>query len=230
MASFFEKLKKLFTPRQTPAFIASQLRRPHGLFARTIAQRMNDTNYNMYDLVFGHLKMKAHDRILEIGYGNGRFFKALSQKAEGLQMYGIDFSKAMLKEARNNNTDLIEKGQLQLQLGDSEKLPFPTEFFDQVFCINVIYFWPTPMAHLQEIRRVLKPGARFYIGIRPKAIMEAFPFSTHGFHLRTTEEITAICAQCGFVLIDTHESQEAPVTIYGGTYPMGSLCMIFEKH
>lgn len=230
MASFFEKLKSLFVPRQTPAFIAGQLRRPHGLFARTIAQRMNESNRNMYDLVFQYLKPKHHDRILEIGFGNGRFFKTLSDKAEDLQLYGLDFSKAMLKEAQSINADLIKKGQLHLQLGNSKKLPFEAEFFNQVVCINVIYFWPTPFAHLQEIWRVLKPGARFYIGIRPKEIMEAFPFTAHGFHLRSTEEITAIFAQSGFQLVGIHESQETPVTIYGRTYPMGSLCMIFEKN
>lgn len=230
MASFFEKLKNLFVPRQTPAFIGSQLRRPHGLFAQTIAQRMNESNRNMYDLLFQHLELKANDHILEIGFGNGRFFKTLANQAEGLQLYGLDFSNAMLKEAKKINADLIKKGQLHLQLGNSEKLPFEPEFFDQVFCVNVIYFWPTPFAHLQEIRRVLKPGARFYVGIRPKAVMEAFPFTAHGFHLRSTEEITSIFAQSGFQLISIHESQEAPVTIYGHTYPMGSLCMIFEKN
>lgn len=229
MSSFWEKIKSLFVPRQTPAFVASQLRRPHGLFARTIAQRMNESNRNMYNLVFQHLRLKAQDRVLEIGFGNGRFFHTLAEKAEDLQLYGLDFSNAMLREAQSINADLIKKGQLYLQLGNSEKLPFEAEFFDQVFCINVIYFWPTPFAHLQEIRRVLKPGARFYVGIRPKEIMEAFPFTAHGFHLRSTEEIKSIFAQCGFDLLQIHESPEAPVTIYGHTYPMGSLCMVFEK-
>lgn len=229
MASFFEKLKNLFVPRQTPAFIASQLRRPHGLFAHTIAQRMNESNHNMYELLFQHLEVKAHDCILEIGFGNGRFFKALANKVESLEIYGIDFSKAMLKEAQSSNADLIDQGQLHLQLGNSEKLPFKSEFFDQVFCLNVIYFWPKPFTHLQEIRRVLKPGARFYVRIRPKEVMEAFPFTAHGFHLRSTEEIKSIFAQSGFELLAMYESQETPVTIYGSTYPMGSLCMVFER-
>lgn len=37
-------------------------------------------------------------------------------------------------------------------------LPYDDEAFDQVIAVETFYFWPDPVANLQEVRRVVKPG------------------------------------------------------------------------
>lgn len=229
MLQLLKKLFQKFKPSPTPEFIAQQLRKPHGAFAKTIGERMNESNRSLYKLVLQHLELQPGNQVLEIGFGNGHFFKEVSQKAEGLKLYGIDYSAAMVKAARKNNADLIRQGLLEVQMGNSDQLPYASGLFDAVFCINVIYFWDQPFTHLQEIGRVMKPGARFYVGIRTKETMEKLPFVTPLFKLRGKEEIQRIFAECGFELIQTQQETEPPVILYGATYDMAGMCMVFEK-
>lgn len=229
MLPFLKRLLQKFKPSQTPEFIAQQLRKPHGAFAKTIGERMNESNRSLYKLVLQRLELQPGNQVLEIGFGNGHFFKEILGKAEGLKLYGIDYSAAMVKAARKKNLDLIRQGQLELKMGNSDQLPYPAGLFDAVFCINVIYFWNKPFTHLQEIGRVMKSGARFYVGIRTKEIMEKLPFVTPLFNLRGVEEIQRIFGECGFELIQTQQEIEPPVIIYGTTYDMAGMCMVFEK-
>lgn len=229
MLTFFKKLLQRFKPAPTPEFIAQQLSKPQGVFAKIIGERMNEGNRNLYKLVLQNLALQPGDQVLEIGFGNGHFFKEVLHKAEQLKLYGIDYSAAMVKAARKDNSDLIRQGLLEIQMGNSDNLPYAAGLFDAVFCINVIYFWDKPFTHLQEIRRVMKPGARFYVGIRPKEIMEKLPFTTPVFKLRSAEEIQRIFAECGFDLIQIQEETEPPVIMYGASYDMAGMCMVFEK-
>lgn len=228
----FKFLKKLFIrlqPTPAPQLIAAQLRKPSGIFAKQVGERMNESNRLLYQLVLQHLDLKEGNQVLEIGFGNGKFFKDVLLKSEQLKLYGLDFSEQMVEEARKKNVDLIEQGVLDVQFGNSEKLPYNLEMFDAVFCINVIYFWESPATHLQEIHRVLKPGGKLYIGVRPKSVLEKLPFAEHGFHLRDTPEIEAILQQSGFRPLHTHQQTEPPVTMYGATYDMQGMCLVFEK-
>jgi ubiquinone/menaquinone biosynthesis C-methylase UbiE len=225
-------LKKIFTRTQaspSPQLIAAQLRKPSGIFAKRVGERMNESNRLLYKLVLQHLEVQVGNQVLEIGFGNGKFFKDVLLKAEQLKLYGLDFSEQMAQEARKNNVDLIQRGELDIQMGSSEKLPYPSEMFDAVFCINVIYFWENPATHLQEIHRVLKPGGKFCIGVRPKSVLERLPFAEHGFQLRDTQEIEDLLQQNGFILRNTYQQIEPPVTMYGATYDMQGMCMVFEK-
>ena len=71
MIKFLKKLFQGFSPSLTPDFIARQLRKPFGAFAKTIGERMNESNRNLYKLVLQHLQLHAGDQVLEIGFGNG---------------------------------------------------------------------------------------------------------------------------------------------------------------
>jgi 2-polyprenyl-3-methyl-5-hydroxy-6-metoxy-1,4-benzoquinol methylase len=69
-------------------------------------------------------------RVLDDGCGSGRNFI----KTEGLEWYGTDFSKEMLKYAR---IDAEKKGiKVDLRLVKSEDLPFDDGFFDAVICVR----------------------------------------------------------------------------------------------
>ena len=49
---------------------------------------------------------------------------------------------------------------IELELVDSEKIPYPDETFDVVISNGVINLSPAKLALFREIRRVLKPGGR----------------------------------------------------------------------
>ena len=96
-------------------------------------------------------------RLLEIGAGTGRdgvFFRR-----QGLDVFCIDLSPEMVRFCR-------EKG-LEARVMDVADLQFPVDSFDAAYSFNSLVHLPKaelPEA-LQEVRRVLRPGGSFFLGL-----------------------------------------------------------------
>src|SRR5699024_2329621 len=117
-------------PKPDPELIAQQLRKPSGDFASEVGQKMNQVNEPLYDLTLDVLEPEDNDRILEIGFGTGKFFDKLFARAHGLQLSGIDFSEAMVETAKKHNSEAISSGKLEIKSASSEGIPFPDQTFD----------------------------------------------------------------------------------------------------
>jgi ubiquinone/menaquinone biosynthesis C-methylase UbiE len=206
-------------------FIAAQLRKPSGDYAPEIAERMDTSNEFLYDLTLDTMDIVDGDRILEIGFGSGKFMHKLLSRAEDLSVKGIDYSPEMVDMAKEYNAAVIQSGRLELLAGSSDALPFPNDSFDHVFCNMVIFFWDTPADHLHEVRRVLAPGGTFSCGFRTKASMRAFPFTAHGFHLYESEVWEAILSQNGFTVTATKRRNDPPLHLPDQTIQLESVCM-----
>lgn len=228
MSRYSNLLSKL-NPANHPALIAAQLKNPHGLFAKKVALKMNESNKNLYSLVLDNMCSVDGDKMLEIGFGNGNFFMDFINKAKGIKMYGVEFSKSMLDQASKMNVALINGNHLNIQLVDNSQLPYNEHFFNAVIAVNLVYFWNNPKEHLKEIHRVLQPGGKFYIGLRPAEILSKLPFSQFGFHLRTEKEWIEILEQEKFSFIHSQISKEPNIIMSGKSYPMQGQCMVFEK-
>ncbi|MGD8710684.1 MAG: methyltransferase domain-containing protein [Ectothiorhodospiraceae bacterium] len=181
-----------------PRMIAEQLRKPAGEPAGQIGDTMDRVNEPLFDLTVAAIRPTDGERVLEIGFGTGSFIHRLFRGAEGLEVYGVDYSPEMVEIATRKNADLVDSGQLRLATGESDDLPFDDHFFDKVFCNMVVYFWDRPADHLREIRRVLKSGGRFYTGMRTRDSMLQFPFVHFGFVLYEPEEWMGLLEANGF--------------------------------
>lgn len=190
---------------------------------------MNETNRFLYNLVLKNNDWKDGFNVLEIGFGNGKFFPELFAKAKNIQVSGLDFSAKMVSAAKKENRDLINGGQLNIQEGESNHMPFADVSFDFVFCINVIYFWEKPEEHLAEIKRVLKPGGTFCTGMRPKASMEKLPFTQFGFHMYTEGEWQEVLMKNGFTISKSVRADEPPIALYDQQLKIESLCINATK-
>ncbi|MCB9251928.1 MAG: class I SAM-dependent methyltransferase [Flavobacteriales bacterium] len=179
---FFRFVKKL-NPLNNPKKIAGQLRNPNGKLGNLVARKMNESNALLYDLTYKMMNVSEGESVLEIGCGNGNFFQKLLGKADELNLYGLDSSELMVQTAREFNESIINDGKLEIIHSTSSAIPFESNFFDKIFCINVVYFWESAEENLFEILRVLKPGGKFYASIRLKESMEIFPFTKHGFKM-----------------------------------------------
>lgn len=209
--------------------MAKQLSRPTGFFARLTGNKMNETNNHMYAQVFEKLAVADGEAILEIGFGNGKFFPELYGKAKNLSLSGIELSQEMVKEAIKHNKVLVETGRLKLHTSASKVLPFADNSFDKVFCINVIYFWEDAAPHLEEVKRVLKPGGKFYTGFRPAANMLQMPFTQYGFHLYSEEEWKELLEKNGFTVDGFTKSTGAEIKLNGKKVLPEAVCMIAVK-
>lgn len=110
------------------------------------------------------IQPKRGQSLLDIGCGTGHnlaFFKEL-----GLKATGIDVSKPMLDTAAKRlGTDV------ELYLGQAEKLPFDNHSFDIVTLITVLEFTSDPTKVLKEAARVAR--GQIYLGILNKASLLA---------------------------------------------------------
>lgn len=94
----------------------------------------------------------AEMRVLDLCCGTGVVAAAMA--ARGAVVTGLDFSAAMLEQAR------LRHPGLRFDEGDAEALPFADGSFDAVVSNFGIHHVPRPGAALAEVKRVLRPGGR----------------------------------------------------------------------
>lgn len=104
------------------------------------------------------LNIQRGDRVLEISVGTGANLPILPA---GTQLYGLDLSQAMLRQASRH---LKEWGmEAELIHGEAEHLPFRSESFDCVYHIGGLADFSDPSKALREMIRVAKSGTKLLI-------------------------------------------------------------------
>ncbi|MEO1591776.1 MAG: class I SAM-dependent methyltransferase [Cyanobacteria bacterium J06632_22] len=98
--------------------------------------------------------------VLDLGCGTGKLLGRLAQAYPQMTGMGYDFSSEMLAQAQQQKP---YPGRICYQQGQTDQLPFSAALFDAAFCTISFLHYPDPVAVLQEIRRVLKPGGEFYL-------------------------------------------------------------------
>ena len=96
--------------------------------------------------------------ILFLAVGTGldvRFFP------EGRKIVGIDISQQMLDRAADRTSKYV--GEMTLRQVDVHDMPFEEGQFDQVFTSCTFCSVPNPIAGLEALRRVLKPGGDLFM-------------------------------------------------------------------
>jgi SAM-dependent methyltransferase len=97
------------------------------------------------------LEIKTNYNILEIGAGSGRILE-MNFKGKCKKVFGVDIDKRVLEN------DLIDEA----YLGLADSMPyFEDNFFDLIYCNNVLEHVELPHLFYKEISRVLKSGGIF---------------------------------------------------------------------
>lgn len=118
-----------------------------------------------FEWIFEQMPIKPHQKILEIGCGNGQLWKQQSgeeKKVKPLpadcEIILSDVSHGMIGEAKEQLG--VQKG-FYYQAFDCQKIPFSDETFDIVAANHVMFYVKDREKALSEIRRVLKCGGVF---------------------------------------------------------------------
>ncbi|MBI3248673.1 MAG: class I SAM-dependent methyltransferase [Deltaproteobacteria bacterium] len=183
-----------------PEFIARQAGCPSGLFGRFFVWIMAAETAAVNEKALELLELKPNDRVLEVGFGHGRTLARAAALVPAGFVAGIDVSEEMVRMARRRNRQCIKEGRVEAQLADGVRIPYPDECFDRVFAVHTLYFWHDPRVHLQEIYRVMKPGARFVLGFSPKEderTVVNFPATVYRFY--TSGEVHSMFEEAGFI-------------------------------
>jgi glycosyltransferase involved in cell wall biosynthesis len=95
-------------------------------------------------------------KVLDIGCGDGKLFDYCPP---GPKLVGIDVSKVAIKLAK------LRRPNISFKIADVRYLPFPDNYFDFAFCLEVLYYLPDDTKAFDEIKRVVRRRGRALIGL-----------------------------------------------------------------
>ncbi|WP_433944650.1 class I SAM-dependent methyltransferase [Paenibacillus sp. SN-8-1] len=177
---------------------ARHLRKPDGFLGKIVALVMNRTNDEMNLFAIHQLQIQPSDTIMEIGFGNGKYFShVLGQSSTG-KLVGVDYSETMVNQVRKRYADYIQQNRLEVIQGSVSRIDYGDNTLDKIYTVNTLYFWPNPTSDIQEIYRVLKNEGLLVIAFKSREGMEKSKFAPHGFTLYSVEEVIEIVKSAGF--------------------------------
>jgi len=119
------------------------------------ASSLPDTLPDAYRWRFSQIEQwAAMGKLLDVGCGEGYFLTFARQR--GWDPYGVDTSPEAIEAARKWLGDRVSCQTLQ-------EAAYPSETFDVVTLFEVVEHLPDPVAHLQEVWRILKPGGWIFL-------------------------------------------------------------------
>jgi ubiquinone/menaquinone biosynthesis C-methylase UbiE len=114
-----------------------------------------DITRQMLDL----MNVGPNDNIIDIGCGVGWASRVLAQRAPRGIVLGVDLSDRMITQAcreyRNPPNALF-------LVADASALPCHDNFFNALFSVESIYYYPDLKAAFTEVHRVLRPQAKAF--------------------------------------------------------------------
>ena len=139
------------------------MRKPQGKLGNIQLKSMNKEHTPVSLWGLKHLNIREDDVILDIGCGGGMNINRMSKTAR--KVYGVDYSIESVKLSRQVNQNFISEGRVEILEGNVQALPFEDNTFDIVTAFETVYFWPDIERSFGEVKRVLKPGGKFLIGM-----------------------------------------------------------------
>lgn len=185
--------------------IFDNMRKPKGKLGKIQLKSMNKEHTPVSLWGLKHLDIKADDVILDIGCGGGININRMSKLAK--KVYGVDYSEESVNLSREVNDSEIRNGKVEVFKANVKKLPFEDDTFDIVTAFETVYFWPNIEKSFGEVKRVLKPGGIFMIGMESNG-SDNLPMKISKKLINMTvyndEELTVFLANNGYSKITVY--------------------------
>jgi ubiquinone/menaquinone biosynthesis C-methylase UbiE len=118
-------------------------------------------------------------RVLEIGCGRGVGSEILLRRG-ARQMCAFDLDERFVRRARARLAHAADR--ICLSVADATAIPAADASFDAVFDFGIIHHVPAWRAAVAEVRRVLKPGGRFFFEEVTRQALERWVYRTFLVH------------------------------------------------
>jgi SAM-dependent methyltransferase len=145
-----------------PKYLQSQYKDSANLSARAgLHLRFSTNPYGWHRWVFDQFDLPPTAAILELGCGPAWLWQQNRDRIPaGWQITLTDLSEGMLDEARQKLSEVSRA--ITFKKVDAQAIPFSDASFDGVIANHMLYHVPDRPRAIAEMRRVLKPGGRFY--------------------------------------------------------------------
>ena len=107
--------------------------------------------------------MTKRGEAADLGCGPGQLVIELARRSPGLHVTGIDLSDEMITRGQDNARRAGVADRVSFRQGDAQQIPFPDASLDLVVSTLSLHHWSDPVAVLDEIARVLRPGGSFLV-------------------------------------------------------------------
>jgi SAM-dependent methyltransferase len=114
-----------------------------------------DITRQMLDL----MSVGEHDNVIDMGCGVGWATRVLAQRASRGIVLGVDLSDRMIAQAHR---EYRNPPNVFFLVADASALPCPENFFNALFSVESIYYYPDLNAALTQVYRVLRPTAKAF--------------------------------------------------------------------
>jgi SAM-dependent methyltransferase len=112
--------------------------------------------------------------VLEVGCGRGALLETLRERFGARRVVGLDLDPRMLTSARPRPRNVLA--------ADVTAIPLPTASLDAVFDFGAIHFVADWQHALEEVRRVLRPGGRYYFEwVTGRLLRSLYPLAAERF-------------------------------------------------
>ncbi len=174
-------------------WVVPQLAKPHGRAALSVGRLLNFSNRVITAHTVGALDLRVRERVLEVGFGGGVGLEMVRDFEPLVLLAGVDLSEELVSQGQKKFSDM------ELVHAAVESMPFPDGRFDAVFAVNAAYFWPDLSVAFREILRVLTPGGRLALGVRPAATLSKLEFVESGHRACPPGDYAYALEEAGFV-------------------------------
>ena len=125
--------------------------------ARAFAEVAAHSDESAMALLMDAVEPRSTDHALDVACGPGIVVCALARRVASVR--GLDVVPAMLTHARQRQA-LLGLRNIAWDLGDSTALPYPDDSFDVVTTRYSLHHLLDPLATVQQMARVCRPGGR----------------------------------------------------------------------
>jgi cyclopropane fatty-acyl-phospholipid synthase-like methyltransferase len=129
--------------------------------------QFNVIDMHHLDLLLDKLKLSVDEVVLDLGCGLGKITEYIAQKTSS-KIIGIDSSQKAIEWAQNN-TKTNKK--LIFDVMDINELDYPTDTFDVIIALDVLYWIDDLEPVIGKLKDILKPDGRmafFYVLFKTK--------------------------------------------------------------
>ena len=147
--------------------------------------------------------IKDHSTVCDCGIGTAAFSLALAKTLHSkVNIIGIDISQEMLNQAQQflNQANVPQ----QLYQADVNGLPFDDNTFDLSMSAHMLEHLPNPIQGLQEMVRVLRPGAPLILAVTRPGLLGWWIQWHWGNDCFRAAELTAMMTKVGLSQVRTY--------------------------